>query len=66
MLKGRCGNCQWKQTCGGNLRVRSEEAFGNPWMSDPACYLTNKEISKEVIERYAAMEDDVLLSEQAA
>ena len=66
LLKGRCGNCQWKQTCGGNLRVRSEEAFGNPWMSDPACYLTNKEISKEVIERYGAMEDDVLLSEQAA
>ena len=35
--------------------------FGDPWMSDPACYLTNKEISKEVTEQVEAMEDDVLL-----
>jgi radical SAM protein with 4Fe4S-binding SPASM domain len=37
LLKGRCANCRWKQTCGGNLRVRAEEFFGDPWMSDPAC-----------------------------
>ncbi len=66
LLKGRCANCRWKQACGGNLRVRAEEFFGDPWMPDPACYLTNKEISKEVIEQVEAMEDDVLLSEQAA
>ena len=66
LLKGRCANCRWKQACGGNLRVRAEEYFGDPWMSDPACYLTDKEISKEVIEQVETMEDDVLLAEQAA
>jgi radical SAM protein with 4Fe4S-binding SPASM domain len=66
LLKGRCANCRWKQACGGNLRVRAEEVFGDPWMSDPACYLTDKEISKEVVEPVEAMEDDVLLTEQAA
>ena len=66
LLKGRCANCRWKQACGGNLRVRAEELFGDPWMADPACYLTNKEISKEVTEQVEAMEDDVLLQEQAA
>ena len=66
LLKGRCGNCRWKQTCGGNLRVRAEEIFGDPWQSDPACYLTNKEISKGVTEQVETLEDDVLLEEQAA
>ena len=66
LLKGKCANCRWKQACGGNLRVRAEEFFGDPWMSDPACYLTNNEIHKEVTERAGVMEDDVLLSEQAA
>jgi radical SAM protein with 4Fe4S-binding SPASM domain len=66
LLKGRCANCRWKQACGGNLRVRAEQVYGDPWMSDPACYLTNKEISKEVTEPVEAMEGDVLLSEQAA
>jgi radical SAM protein with 4Fe4S-binding SPASM domain len=66
LLKGRCANCRWKPACGGNLRVRAEEFFGDPWMSDPACYLTDKEISKEVTEQVEVMEDDVLLSEQAA
>jgi len=66
LLKGRCANCRWKQACGGNLRVRAEGFFGDPWMSDPACYLTNEEISKEVTEQDEVMEDDVLLTEQAA
>jgi radical SAM protein with 4Fe4S-binding SPASM domain len=66
LLKGRCANCRWQQACGGNLRVRAEEFFGDPWMSDPACYLTDEEISKEVTEQVEVMEDDVLLSEQAA
>lgn len=66
LLKGRCGNCRWKQACGGNLRVRAEEYFGDPWMSDPACYLVNSEISKGITHQVEAMEDDVLLSEQAA
>ena len=66
LLKGRCANCRWKLACGGNLRVRAEAVFGDPWMSDPACYLTNEEISKDVTEQIEAMEDDVLLSQQAA
>jgi radical SAM protein with 4Fe4S-binding SPASM domain len=66
LLKGRCANCRWKQACGGNLRVRADECFGDPWMPDPACYLTNEEIGKEVTEQVEAMEYDVLLSEQAA
>ena len=66
LLNGRCGNCRWKTTCGGNLRVRAEQYYGDPWTFDPACYLTNKEIGKPVSEEIAAMEDDVLLSEMAA
>jgi radical SAM protein with 4Fe4S-binding SPASM domain len=66
LLKGSCANCRWKQTCGGNLRVRAAEYFHDPWTSDPACYLTNKEITKEVIDNIEAMEEDVLLTEQAA
>ena len=66
LLKGKCANCHWKQACGGNLRVRAEEVFGDVWMSDPACYLTNDEIGKEVKEQVEAMEDDVLLGKQAA
>jgi len=66
LLKGRCANCRWKRACGGNLRVRAEECFGDPWTTDPACYLTNEEIDKEVTEQVETMEDDVLLSEQAA
>ncbi len=66
LLKGKCADCQWKQACGGNLRVRAQECFGDPWMSDPACYLTNEEIGKEVTKQVETMEDDVLLTEQAA
>jgi radical SAM protein with 4Fe4S-binding SPASM domain len=65
-LKGRCANCRWKRACGGNLRVRADFRFGDPWTTDPACYLTNKEISKAMIEQVEVMEDDVLLLEQAA
>ena len=46
--------------------MRAEEFLGDPGMSDPACYLTDKEISQEVTEPVEAMEDDVLLPEQAA
>ena len=48
------------------MRVRAEEYFGDPWMTDPACYLTNDEIDKEVADLTEAMEDDVLLPGQAA
>ncbi len=38
----------------------------SPLISDPACYLTNEEIGKEVTNQVETMEDDVLLTEQAA
>lgn len=44
LLKGRCGNCQWKELCNGNFRSRAEAVTGDFWASDPACYLTNDEI----------------------
>jgi radical SAM protein with 4Fe4S-binding SPASM domain len=65
-LKGRCAECRWQQTCGGNMRVRAEEVYGDPWMHDPACYLTQLEIIKELPELVEVMENEVLLPEQAA
>lgn len=44
MLRGRCGACQWKDVCGGSFRVRALQVHGDPWASDPGCYLTDEEI----------------------
>jgi len=43
-VKGRCAHCRWLSICGGNFRVRAE-AVGDLWDTDPACYLTDEEIS---------------------
>jgi len=43
-IKGRCVGCRFLDLCGGALRVRAEIATGDPWASDPACYLTDEEI----------------------
>jgi len=45
-VKGRCARCRWLDICGGNFRVRAEAATGNLWAPDPACYLTDEEISR--------------------
>ena len=45
LLKGRCGGCGWKDVCGGGFRVRALRSTGDMWAADPACYLTDKEIS---------------------
>jgi radical SAM protein with 4Fe4S-binding SPASM domain len=45
LLKGRCGRCRFKEICGGSFRVRAAQVYGDPWASDPACYLTDNEIS---------------------
>jgi radical SAM protein with 4Fe4S-binding SPASM domain len=45
LLKGRCGSCRWQEVCGGSFRVRALQATGDPWASDPSCYLTDEEIS---------------------
>jgi radical SAM protein with 4Fe4S-binding SPASM domain len=44
LLKGRCGQCRFQDICGGSFRVRAAQVYGDPWASDPACYLTNTEI----------------------
>jgi len=43
-VKGRCGECQYLDICGGNTRVRAWSLTGDPWQEDPACYLTDEEI----------------------
>lgn len=45
LLKGRCASCRWKPLCGGGFRVRALQATGDPWASDPACYLTEEELA---------------------
>ena len=44
-VKGRCAQCQWLDICGGNFRVRAEAVSGDIWAPDPACYLSDDEIS---------------------
>ncbi len=41
----RCARCKWIDVCNGNFRVRAEAVYGNVWADDPACYLTEDEIS---------------------
>jgi radical SAM protein with 4Fe4S-binding SPASM domain len=48
LLKGRCSTCKFKQMCGGALRARAEVMTGDPWESDPGCYLSDEEISGEL------------------
>ncbi len=43
-VTGRCATCVWLSVCGGNFRARAESA-GDVWGPDPACYLTDEEIS---------------------
>lgn len=43
-VTGRCATCHWLDICAGNFRVRAE-ALGDLWAPDPACYLTDEEIS---------------------
>ncbi len=45
LLKGRCATCRFKSLCGGSFRVRAQFVYGDPWAPDPACYLTDQEIS---------------------
>lgn len=45
LLKGRCGTCRFQDICGGSLRARAEILTGDPWASDPACYLHDHEIA---------------------
>ncbi|MBN1276552.1 MAG: 12,18-didecarboxysiroheme deacetylase [Deltaproteobacteria bacterium] len=44
-VKGRCSKCRWLDVCGGNFRVRAEAVTNDIWAPDPACYLTDEEIT---------------------
>jgi Fe-coproporphyrin III synthase len=44
-VKDRCARCKWLDICAGNFRVRAEALYGDIWAPDPACYLTDEEIS---------------------
>ncbi|MFB3926005.1 MAG: SPASM domain-containing protein, partial [Syntrophales bacterium] len=46
LIKGRCAGCRWLDICAGNFRARAEAVTGDPWASDPACYLTDCEIGR--------------------
>ena len=43
LLKGKCAKCKWLDACGGSFRVRALRVYGDPWMEDPQCYLTDEE-----------------------
>jgi len=47
-VKGRCADCRWLDICAGNFRARAESIAGDPWDTDPACFLTDEEIKKEI------------------
>lgn len=44
-VTGRCQSCRFLDICGGNFRARAEAFTNEVWGVDPACYLTDKEIS---------------------
>lgn len=47
-VHGRCASCSWLNICGGNFRARAESA-GDIWGPDPACYLSDEEITAKEI-----------------
>jgi radical SAM protein with 4Fe4S-binding SPASM domain len=51
LLKGRCAqtNCRWIDVCNGNFRARAVAIYDDPWMQDPACYLTDDEIARQEV-----------------
>lgn len=46
---GRCATCRYLDICGGNFRARAEAYYGDVWAQDPACYLSEDEISGEPV-----------------
>lgn len=62
LLKGRCGACRFKDSCAGGLRARAEISTGDPWESDPGCYLTDEEIGLpdvDLLEETEPLPEDV-------
>ena len=44
---GRCAGCRFLNVCAGNFRARAEAYYGDIWAQDPACYLSDEEISHQ-------------------
>jgi len=49
LLKGKCGRCRFQNICAGNFRVRAEAFYGDVWQEDPACYLSEEEITGPLV-----------------
>ena len=47
LIKGRCSRCRFLELCNANFRARAEAVYGDIWQEDPACYLTDEEITLE-------------------
>ncbi len=45
LVTGKCGRCRFLEVCRGGFRARAEAKYGDLWAEDPACYLTEEEIS---------------------
>lgn len=45
LLKGKCGRCHFQDICAGNFRVRAEAVYDDVWQEDPACYLSEEEVT---------------------
>ena len=45
----RCLGCRWFDLCKGNLRFLGTEIEAEQWLNEPACYLTDDEISLQTV-----------------
>ncbi|MGI5912056.1 MAG: radical SAM protein [Syntrophomonadaceae bacterium] len=43
-VKGKCARCNYNSLCSG-CRIRARAVYGDLWAEDPACYLSEAEIS---------------------
>ncbi len=46
-VTGKCGACNYKSLCSG-CRIRARAVYGDIWAEDPACYLSEAELSAEI------------------
>jgi radical SAM protein with 4Fe4S-binding SPASM domain len=48
LLPPRCQQCRFLDLCNGNFRARAYAATGDWWADDPACYLSDEEITSSI------------------
>ena len=60
-LTGRCGECRFREVCGGGFRVRALQVHGDPWAEDPGCYLRDYEIASDEHDVIARDKSDLAL-----